>query len=196
MSYQRKRLIAQYLLPRCYPRSARKRGQTPFSFFARDLDQALAELASRYAVPLESVRALLHWQGQPFHTHAYWQQGDELRRQLRHLFFPLQQDRQALTVHRASSLVENLNSRLRNYFFLRRDIGPAYLELLPFFLNHHPYSRAAPSLNAAAKHRHNCSPVKTIRTGWRCSAFSASAALRPKHSGSFVVIPHQSRPRD
>ncbi len=111
--------------------------------FARDLDQALAELASRYAVPLESVRALLHWQGQPSHTQAYWQQGDELRCQLCHLFFPLQQDLQALTVHRASSLVENLNSRLRNYFFLRRDIGPTYLELLRFFLNHHPYLRSA-----------------------------------------------------
>jgi cell division protein ZapA (FtsZ GTPase activity inhibitor) len=111
--------------------------------FARDLDQALAELASRYAVPLESVRALLYWQDQPSHTHTYWQHGDKLQRQLRHLFFPLQQGLQALAIHRASSLVENLNSRLRNYFFLRRDIGPAYLELLRFFLNHRPYLRSA-----------------------------------------------------
>ena len=132
------------LEPRIYPLRQRLANQrAALLAFARDLDQALAELASRYAVPLESVRALLHWQGQPSHTHAYWQQGDELRRQLRHLFFPLQQDLQALTVHRASSWVENLNSRLRNYFFLRRDIGPAYLELLRFFLNHHPYLPSA-----------------------------------------------------
>ncbi len=32
---------------------------------------------------------------------------------------------------RASSLVENLNSRLRSYFFLRRHLGPDYLALLP-----------------------------------------------------------------
>jgi hypothetical protein len=38
--------------------------------------------------------------------------------------------------------VENLNSRLRNYFFLRRQIGPQYLELLRFFLNHSPFSRS------------------------------------------------------
>ena len=39
-------------------------------------------------------------------------------------------------VVRASSLVENLNSRLRAYFFLRRQLGKDYLTLLQFFLNH------------------------------------------------------------
>ena len=37
---------------------------------------------------------------------------------------------------RSSSLVENLNSRLRTYFTLRRHLGGAYLDLLRFFLNH------------------------------------------------------------
>ncbi len=32
--------------------------------------------------------------------------------------------------------VENLNSRLRNYFFLRRSLGGNYLSLLQYFLNH------------------------------------------------------------
>ncbi len=56
---------------------------------------------------------------------------------------------------RASSLVENLkasigyagetpaslslNSRLRNYFFLRKHLGSDYLELLRFFLNHRTF---------------------------------------------------------
>jgi len=31
-----------------------------------------------------------------------------------------------------SSLVENLNSRLRSYFFLRRQLGEDYLTLLQF----------------------------------------------------------------
>ncbi|MGK7908970.1 MAG: hypothetical protein AB4040_17320 [Synechococcus sp.] len=43
---------------------------------------------------------------------------------------------------RASSLVENLNSRLRNYFFLRRQLGAPYLELLRFFLNHRTFMRS------------------------------------------------------
>ena len=45
-------------------------------------------------------------------------------------------------VVRASSLVENLNSRLRAYFFLRRQLGTDYLTLLQFFLNHRRYLRS------------------------------------------------------
>jgi hypothetical protein len=46
------------------------------------------------------------------------------------------------TTVRASSLVENFNSRLRNYFFLRRPLGPDYLALLQFYLNHHKLARS------------------------------------------------------
>src|SRR3954451_23714265 len=48
----------------------------------------------------------------------------------------------AAQVVRASSLVENLNSRLRSYFFLRRQLGPDYLALLQFFLNHRRFLRS------------------------------------------------------
>ena len=43
---------------------------------------------------------------------------------------------------RASSIIENINSRLRNYFFLRRHIGHGYLDLLRFFLNHRRFLRS------------------------------------------------------
>jgi hypothetical protein len=43
---------------------------------------------------------------------------------------------------RSSSLVENLNSRLRNYFTLRRHLGTPYLDLLRFFLNHRRFVRS------------------------------------------------------
>jgi hypothetical protein len=42
---------------------------------------------------------------------------------------------------RTSLIVENLNSRLRNYFFLRWKIGPTYLSLR-FFLNHRRFLRS------------------------------------------------------
>ena len=45
-------------------------------------------------------------------------------------------------VVRASSVVENVNSRLRGYFFLRREVGGGYLELLRFFLNHRRFLRS------------------------------------------------------
>jgi hypothetical protein len=46
-------------------------------------------------------------------------------------------------VVRASSVIENLNSRLRNYFFLRRQLGSNYLALLQFFLNHRRFLGSA-----------------------------------------------------
>ena len=39
-------------------------------------------------------------------------------------------------VVRASSVIENLNSRRRPNFFLRKQLGPDCLALLPLFLNH------------------------------------------------------------
>ncbi|MFA5690027.1 MAG: hypothetical protein WC959_12970 [Kiritimatiellales bacterium] len=45
-------------------------------------------------------------------------------------------------VVRASSIIENINSRLRCYFFLRRQIGNGYLDLLRFFLNHRRFLRS------------------------------------------------------
>ena len=45
-------------------------------------------------------------------------------------------------VVRASSVIENLNSRLRSYFFLRRHLGGDYLALLQFFLNHRRFVRS------------------------------------------------------
>ena len=45
-------------------------------------------------------------------------------------------------VVRASSVIENLNSRLRSYFFLRRHLGADYLALLQFFLNHRRFVRS------------------------------------------------------
>ncbi|MBA3604285.1 MAG: hypothetical protein H0W50_11775 [Parachlamydiaceae bacterium] len=43
---------------------------------------------------------------------------------------------------RANSLVENLNSRLRTYFTLRREVGGEYLQFLQFFLSHRRFMRS------------------------------------------------------
>ncbi len=46
------------------------------------------------------------------------------------------------TTERASSMIENLHSRISPYLFLRREIGNDYLELLRFYLNHVPFQRS------------------------------------------------------
>jgi hypothetical protein len=44
---------------------------------------------------------------------------------------------------RTSSMVENLNSRVRVHIRHRQEIGSGYLDLLRFFMNHSPLVRSA-----------------------------------------------------
>jgi hypothetical protein len=134
-------LDAKRLRPLC--RALANQRDTLLAFATR-LDQELETLAQQVAVPPALVRELLALQSLPSTTTAYWAKATALHQQLHDGFFPLQQTLEQWRnhFHRASSLVENVNSRLRNYFFLRRQIGPAYLDLLRFFLNHQPFSRS------------------------------------------------------
>ena len=112
--------------------------------FAAELDQQLAALAREYQVAATLLRELLLLQVLDANTPARWQRETELRRRLGSRFFALHEAVTAVAdqVVRASSVIENLNSRLRSYFFLRRQLGPEYLELLRFFLNHRCFPRS------------------------------------------------------
>jgi len=112
--------------------------------FAAQLDLDLTALAAEFQVPVDSVRELLDLQALDEHQSRYWQKEAALRHKLGGRFFSLSARVQALAdqVVRASSIIENINSRLRPYFFLRRQLGADYLVLLQFFLNHHRFLRS------------------------------------------------------
>jgi hypothetical protein len=112
--------------------------------FALQLDEDLAKLAAAFAVPVASVRELLDLQTLDQHQPLRWQKEATLRERLRGQFYCLDQAVRDLRkrVVRASSIIENINSRLRNYFFLRRELGSGYLELLQFFFNHRRFLRS------------------------------------------------------
>jgi hypothetical protein len=112
--------------------------------FASQLDRDLEVLAAEFQVAVETARAVLNVELLPPDDPSRWPREDALRSQLGSLHFSLsvavaETARQTV---RASSLVENLNSRLRSYFFLRRHLGPDYLALLQFFLNHRRFLRS------------------------------------------------------
>ena len=112
--------------------------------FAAELDGDFEALAAEFAVAPELVRELFAVQTLKLDNPRRWRLDAPLRRLLGASYFPLSQaldDVQRRTV-RASSLVENYNSRLRSYFFLRRHLGNDYLALLQFFLNHRRYPRS------------------------------------------------------
>jgi hypothetical protein len=112
--------------------------------FAQQLDADLAAVAADFHVAPAVVRAVLHVHELEVRDARRWPKEAALRQQLRGRFYAVQEAVAAVACStvRASSVVENLNSRLRNYFFLRRHLGPDYLQLLQFFLNHHRFLRS------------------------------------------------------
>src|SRR3954471_22996235 len=96
--------------------------------FAGALDAKLATIAQAHAIaePLVREACLLH--RLPSTLSAYWQGWNWLRATLGGKFHELFDavSRTMAQTPRSSSLVENLNSRLRNYFTLRRDLGASY----------------------------------------------------------------------
>jgi hypothetical protein len=112
--------------------------------FAQQLDADLGAVAADFQVPVAVVRAVLAVQEMEVRDSRRWPREAALRQQLRGRFYELSAAVAAVArgVVRASSVVENLNSRLRNYFFLRRQLGPDYLHLLQFFLNHRRFLRS------------------------------------------------------
>lgn len=112
--------------------------------FARQLDTDLAAVAADFQVPPAVARAVLQVQTLAVGDARRWPAEAALRQELRGRFYDLSEAVAAVArgTVRASSVVENLNSRLRNYFFLRRHLGPDYLHLLQFFLNHRRFLRS------------------------------------------------------
>ncbi|MFK8185436.1 MAG: hypothetical protein AB8B99_18830 [Phormidesmis sp.] len=112
--------------------------------FAGVIDQKLADIAECFKLPMQAVRAvcLLHRKHET--SDAYWLRWNQLHSQLSSKFHRVMKavGKALEETPRASSMVENLNSRLRNYFFLRRSLGDDYLNLLRFFLNHRCFLRS------------------------------------------------------
>jgi hypothetical protein len=112
--------------------------------FAVQLDRDLANLAQDWQISLTTAREVLQVQCLPPWDSKRWIRVEALRETLRGRYHGVCAAVREISdrVVRASSLVENLNSRLRSYFFLRRQLGNDYLTLLQFFLNHRRYLRS------------------------------------------------------
>jgi hypothetical protein len=112
--------------------------------FARALDADLGELAADFQVSPEVAREVLQVEALDPRRPRRWQREAALRQRLGARFYLLQQAVAELARQtvRASSVIENLHSRLRGSFFLRRHLGSDDLALLQFFLNHRRFLRS------------------------------------------------------
>ena len=112
--------------------------------FAWLIDQRLAAIAHESAVGEADVRKVFLLEDPRLSASQRGILEGQIRKILRHKFYAIQTavGEAIAEVVRASSVIENLNSRLRNYFFLRKQIGSSYLDLLRFFLNHRRFIRS------------------------------------------------------
>lgn len=100
--------------------------------FAKVLDQKLANVAHHFETPFHLVRTVCLLHRRKPTSNTYWQRWNQLHHQLCGKFHRLLDavGKAIKATPRASSLIKNLKSRLRNYFFLRRQLGSKYLDLL------------------------------------------------------------------
>jgi hypothetical protein len=112
--------------------------------FCEQLDGDIDRLANELRIAPELVREALAVVQMDESRPARWQREKELWRQLggKYALLRSEVEQLAAEVVRASSVIENLNSRLRNYFFLRKQLGQDYLALLQFYLNHRRFVRS------------------------------------------------------
>ena len=106
------------------------------------ISEHLNRIAKEYEVSFNDVWDIYQLKGISSSSNERWEQYSALRASLGSKFYPVEAEvnKSLDTVVRASSLVENLNSRLRNYFTLRKQLGNSYLEILRFFLNHRRFN--------------------------------------------------------
>jgi hypothetical protein len=112
--------------------------------FVEELDADILSLAGYCRVAPARIRAVLQMQALPATSAERWRRESQLRREFRDQWGTVADLVRELAagVVRASSVIENLNSRLRSYFFLRRHLGADYLDLLRFYLNHRRFPRS------------------------------------------------------
>jgi len=113
--------------------------------FVEPLDKDLQRIADDHGTDLYLVRQVFELQAISPDKNRHWERVTDLYRKIGKRFHVIQEAIQNIIAEtvRASSIVENLNSRLRNYFFLRKILGNGYLQLLQFFLNHRKFMRSA-----------------------------------------------------
>ena len=116
--------------------------------FSEVLDNKFGEIAERFSCSLETIWKVCELQRCDHNSMNY-----AVRRVPLILLFNEKGDDNLDNVEdavvdamnqteRTSSMIENFNSRLSPYFFLRREIGYGYLDLLRFYLNHTPFLRS------------------------------------------------------
>ena len=127
--------------------------------FVSELEGKFTFIANQYEMPLANVWQLCHCLRYSIGGDQYALQSLALQDQLGSRYDDVEDAViQALdSTERTSSMVENLNGRVRRHIYYRQEIGHGYLDLLRFYFNHKKIDRSTRA------QRHGKSPAEVLR---------------------------------
>lgn len=113
--------------------------------FATVLDEEFKQLSHQLKLPVDLMWEICKLQRCDANNNAYYIRSMSLRRVLKNRFSEI--EKQVIDImdktERTSSMIENLNGRVRKCIRNRIEIGHGYLDLLRFYMNHKPFVRSA-----------------------------------------------------
>lgn len=109
--------------------------------FVNDLEQDFSELSQNFNVPMADIWELCELCRCQRFSEKYYQRSKNIREKLgenQYILLLGLVGQIVTSTNRSSSMVENLNGRIRPHCEIRKQIGRGFTELLRFFINHTP----------------------------------------------------------
>jgi hypothetical protein len=113
--------------------------------FSNVLSEKLELIGQQFELPIDTVWAMCKLQRCAMDSDLYFVRSLPLQAELADRFDDIEDAvlKAMDTTERTSSMIENLNGRVRKHIRNRKVIDQGYLDLLRFFLNHKPIVRSA-----------------------------------------------------
>jgi hypothetical protein len=108
------------------------------------LNTRFAELATLHKVSLNSIWAVCYITRYGMESCHYHEESARLETEIGNQYEAIEDAVLTIlgTTHRCSSMIENLNSRVRPYLDERKSVSQKILSLIQFYLNHKPFTRS------------------------------------------------------
>lgn len=126
--------------------------------FVDVLEEKFTVISKQFSVSIQSVWAMCVLQRCQAMEHQYTQRSENLEKELGDPFDDIE-DAVIVALYsteRTSSMIENLNGRVRRHLYCRQESGHGFLNLLRFYLNHSPF------LRSTRAERHKKSPAEIL----------------------------------
>jgi len=127
-------------------------------YFVKKAEKLFLELSIKEGISLDTLNLFWQQYGINSSKNKYWILDSKLKSSLSNTYCKIKAEAAKIlkTIVRCSSIVENINSQIRPYLFLKRVLKGKFLDLLQFYLNTRKY------LNSRVEERKGKSPLELL----------------------------------